>query len=116
MKVKQPFNTSSLAEAAAIAALDDIPYMKKSVAKIVKGRDMIYKALKKRFKPIKSDSNFVLVDVAPMTAQKFYDKMLAKKIIVRKYGKFKGIEGEYIRVSSGTEEENQMFIEALNKI
>ncbi|MBU0762539.1 MAG: histidinol-phosphate transaminase [Candidatus Altiarchaeota archaeon] len=116
MKVKPPFNTSSFAQEAALAALEDISYMRKNVAKIRRGRDKIYNALSKKFKPVKSDSNFILFDVSPMTADEFFNKMLSKKIIVRKYGKFKGFPGEYIRVNAGTEEETEKFINAVNNI
>jgi histidinol-phosphate aminotransferase len=114
MKVKPPFNTSSFAQEAALAALDDIAYMRKSVEKIKKEKERVYNALSKRYKIIRSDGNFIFFDVSPMGAQKFYDKMLEKKIIVRKYGKIKGYKGEYIRVSVGTENENNIFLGALN--
>jgi len=42
--------------------------------------------------------------------------MLRKKIIVRKFGKFKGLKGEYIRVSSGTYSQNKKFIKALESL
>ncbi len=114
MKVKPPFNTSSLAEDAALAALEDLAYMKKSVDRIVEGRELLYTALSRRFKPIKSDSNFVLADVSPTTCDEFFEKMFARRIIVRKYGRFRGFKGDYIRVSAGTEKENRKFINALS--
>jgi histidinol-phosphate aminotransferase len=116
LKVKIPFNVNSLAEAAALAALDDIPYSKKCVKNIVAARETFYRALSKRFKAIKSESNFVFADVSPMSAQDFFDKMVEKNIIVRKFGKFKGYPGEYIRISPGTASENKKFLKALGNI
>jgi len=116
LKVKIPFNVSSFAEAAAIAALDDIPYATRCVERIVAGRERVYSALSKRFRPLKSDSNFVYADVSPMTAQGFFDKLIGKRIIVRKFGRFRGFGGEYVRVSPGTEEETEAFAAAIDSI
>jgi histidinol-phosphate aminotransferase len=113
MKVKIPFNVNSLAQAAALAALSDLPYARRCVKKILKGRQDIYKALSSKFKAYPSDSNFVFSDVSPMTAEGFFDAMIAKKIIVRKFGRFKGYAGEYVRVSAGDDLENKRFRKAV---
>ncbi|MFH1055206.1 MAG: histidinol-phosphate transaminase [Candidatus Altiarchaeota archaeon] len=116
LKVKLPFNLSSLAEAASVAALDDLGYMRWCVNKIVAGRESIYKALSSKFKPYPSDSNFIFADVTPMTSQEFFDRMVERKIIVREFGKLKGFKGEYIRVSAGTVEENKEFVKAISSL
>jgi histidinol-phosphate aminotransferase len=115
-RVRMPFNVNSLAEAAAVAALADIPYMRKCVNAINRDRDRIYEALNGRFNAVKSDANFVMADVSPMSAQQFFDRMLAENIIVRKLGRFRGYPGEYVRVSPGTAEETDRFLEALQRI
>lgn len=112
-KVKPPFNVNSLAEAAAVAALDDLSYMRDCVKKIVAGREKIYGALAGKYKAYASDSNFVFCDVSPMSAQEFFESLLKEKIIVRKFGGLKGYRGEYVRVSAGTKEEDDRFVEAL---
>jgi len=114
-KVKIPFNISSLAEAAAVAALDDLDYMRWCVVKILDGREKVYKALSRKFKAYESDSNFVFADVSPLTAQGFFDRLAEDKMIVRKFGAFKGFRGEYVRVSPGNEVENKKFEKAMLK-
>lgn len=116
MKVKIPFNVNSIAEAAALAALDDRAYSKRCVKKMVKGREEIQAAMSKRSKAYPSDSNFVFADVSPMTAQAFFDGMIGEGIIVRKFGRLQGYPGEYVRVSSGTDKENRQFLKALKAI
>ncbi len=113
LKVKIPFNINSIAEAAALAALKDIPYSKRCVKRIVAGRKAISRAMAKRFMVYPSESNFVFADVSPTTAQGFFDDMARKKIIVRKFGRISGYPGEYVRVSSGTDRENRLFLKAL---
>jgi histidinol-phosphate aminotransferase len=116
LKVKIPFNVNSLAEAAALAALDDIPYAEKCVRKIVADRDRIYEAMSAKYKAYPSDSNFTFADVRPLTAQQFADKMLKEKIIVRRFSRFQGYPGEYVRISPGTEKETEKFVEAVSRI
>jgi histidinol-phosphate aminotransferase len=115
-KVKPPFSVNSLAQAAAIAALDDVAYMKKTVEKIRSDREMMYKELSKKYKTTRSESNFILFDVSPAKAKDVYDKFMEKKIIVRTPGKYRDFSGEYIRVTIGTTEENKKFVAALKEI
>jgi histidinol-phosphate aminotransferase len=75
---------------------------------------MLYKKLSARFKVYPSKANFLLLDVSPMSAEEFFKKMLEKKIIVRKFGKYKGFKGDYVRITVGTEKENKRLIEAVN--
>lgn len=115
-KVKPPFNVNSLAQEAALAALNDIPYMKSTVDNILNDREVIYRKLSERFKAFKSYANFVLVDTNPLTSDEFYEGLLKKGIIVRNLKRFKGFEGEYCRITVGTKEENRKLIKAINEL
>lgn len=115
-RTKPPFNVNSLAAIATIAALDDIPYMKKVVSRIVQDRMILFNELSKKFKAFKSEANFILVDTSPMKAKEFFEKLLEKKIIVRQFGKFHGFDGEYCRISVGTKEENEKLISVVESI
>jgi histidinol-phosphate aminotransferase len=113
--MKPPFSIASVSEVAAMAALDDLKYMRDCVGKIVRDREMMYKKLGDSFKVYPSKSNFLLVDVSPMTAEDFFNKMLKQKIIVRKFGRFRGFEGNYVRITVGTEKENKKLLEAVEE-
>ncbi len=115
-KVKQPFSVNSFAEVAALAALEDVAFMKKNVEKIKEDREMLYRKLSDRFRVYESDANFILVDSSPMTSQELFNRLYEKKIIVRRLGSFPGFRGEYTRISVGSSEENRKLIQALDRI
>jgi len=112
-RVRPPFNVNSLAMDAALAALDDVDYMKKTVDKIVEDRNRLSESLASKLKVFPSQTNFLLMDVSPSSAQEFFERMLERKIVVRKFGRFEGFEGEFIRITVGTKKENEKLIEAL---
>ncbi len=113
-KVRLPFNVNSLALGAGIAAIDSVSYMKETVENIKKDREILLEKLAGKFKAFKSEGNFVFADVSPMKAREFFDRLMQEKIIVRCFGKFEGFEGEYVRITVGTAEENKKLIEVLD--
>ncbi|WP_242985930.1 histidinol-phosphate transaminase [Oceanobacillus zhaokaii] len=114
LKVKEPFNVNSLAQAAATAAIMDAEHVEKSREGNSAGREQLYQAFQNlNLDYIKTESNFILVKFGP-NAEKIYHDLLAKGVILR-YGKTWGLP-EYVRVSIGTEEENLYFIESLTSI
>jgi histidinol-phosphate aminotransferase len=115
-KVKAPFNVNYVAHEAAMLALKDLPYMRRTVKKILKDRVIVAKALSKKYTLIPSKTNFLLVDVSPLTPKEFFDKMLKQKIVVRPQPKFEGFPGNWVRITVGTTEENKMLVKALERI
>jgi histidinol-phosphate aminotransferase len=113
-RVRQPFNTSIPAQAAAAAALDDIDFLKQTVDMVHQGLDYFQCELERmhvRFFP--TQSNFMLVDVR-RSADEVFEQLLWKGVIVRSmtaYG-----YPEYIRVNVGRPEENRRFIQALREV
>ncbi|WP_223254482.1 histidinol-phosphate transaminase [Bacillus sp. HNG] len=113
-RVKEPFNVNTLAQTAAIAAINDEVHLKKSKHTNTIGRNMLYEGLTHLgVTYTESMSNFVLVDFGP-DAKQIYEKLLAKGIIVR-YGDTWGMS-KYIRFSVGTYEENIQLLLALKLI
>ena len=115
-KVKAPFNVNYLAHEAILLALKDIPYMRKTVAKIVKDRKMLEERLAKRFRVVPSHANFILVDVSPHNPKEFFDKMMEQKIVVRPQPPFDGFPGSWVRITVGTSAENKRLLAALDRI
>jgi len=113
-RVRLPFNTGSLAQAGALAALDDEEFLKKTVATVHTGLAHLRSALDRigvRWFP--SQANFFLIDVAT-DADVVFEKMLRQGVIVRSmraYG-----YPSYIRVSVGLPEENARFVRALETV
>jgi histidinol-phosphate aminotransferase len=112
-KVRQPFNTSGLAQAAALAALQDEEHQRKTKRLTNEGRDYLqteFAAMNLTFVP--SAANFVLVKVGDGAA--IFRQLLARRIIVRA---LKGYNlSEWVRISIGTMEQNRACIAALKEI
>jgi histidinol-phosphate aminotransferase len=110
-RIRQPFNVNSLAQAAALAALDDDSHTLECVRMIEAGRHFLYdefKSLGLRYVPARA--NFILVDVGRSAAD-IYQKLLHEGVIVRPLTPF-GMETA-LRITVGTPEENRRLVKAL---
>jgi len=113
-RVRQPFNVNSLAQVAALAALDDDEFVKKTLALTKKGLAYLYGELDRiGLFYIPTQANFLLIKT-PQGAQETYGRMLREGVIIRPMDSY-GLE-DYIRVNVGLPEENERFIAALEKI
>jgi histidinol-phosphate aminotransferase len=113
-RIRQPFNVNSLAQAAALAALEDESHILECVRMIEAGRHYLYdefKALGLKYVPARA--NFILVDVGRSAAD-IYQKLLLQGVIVRPMTSF-GMESA-LRVTVGTPEENRRLIKALKTV
>ena len=109
-RVRQPFNVNSLAQAAAIAALQDTEFLAKSFTVNSEGKAQLQQGFAKlglTFVP--SYANFVLVKVGD--AARVNLELLKRGVIVRPVAG-DGLP-EWLRVSIGLPHENQKFLEAL---
>jgi histidinol-phosphate aminotransferase len=112
-RVRQPFNVNSLAQVAAIAALEDTEHLRMSQENNSSGLKYLFGELKRlNYECVPTEANFFLVKVGDGRA--VYDALLAKGVIVRSMHGF-GL-GEYIRVTVGLPEENRRFIEAFKDV
>ncbi len=113
-RVRQPFNSNMLALAAAEAALTDTDYLAETLAVNTAGMKQLtdaFAALDLEWIP--SAGNFVSVDVK-QTALPVYEALLRKGVIVRPVANYE--MPRHLRISIGTERENQIFIHALNEV
>ncbi len=113
-RVRQPFNSNMLALAAAEAALSDTDYLTETLAVNNAGMKQLtdaFKALALEWIP--SSGNFVSVDVK-QNALPIYEALLRKGVIVRPVANYE--MPKHLRISIGTERENQIFINALNEV
>jgi histidinol-phosphate aminotransferase len=112
-RVRQPFNVNSLAQVAALAALDDTPHLLLSKKNNVEGLAYLYKALDDMsLEYVPTEANFFLIKVDEGKA--VYGELLKEGVIVRPMAGY-GL-GEYIRINVGTPGENQRFIETLQRV
>lgn len=113
-KVRQPFNTNSLAQTAAIAALDDTEFLKKTIENNKKQYDFLFQQLKKiGVTPFPSAANFILIDVKH-NADRVFQEMLNEGVIIRPMSAYN--LKTYIRVTIGDKSDNEIFLEKLEKV
>ncbi|MCM8784285.1 MAG: histidinol-phosphate transaminase [Candidatus Omnitrophica bacterium] len=113
-RIREPFNVNSLAQAGALAALDDRSFLEKTLEITRKGKEYLYSEFKKMgLSFIPSATNFVLVDVIK-NSEYIFKELLKKGVIVRNMETW-GLNN-FIRVTIGTKKENERFIKELRKI
>jgi histidinol-phosphate aminotransferase len=115
-RLRQPFNVNTLAQAAAIAALNDKPFLQKSAELNTQGYRRLTEAFDKLgLEYVPSDGNFVLVRVGndDGAGNRVNLELLKRGVIVRPVGSY-GLP-QWLRVTIGLPEENEEFIAALEK-
>ncbi len=113
-RIRQPFNVNSLAQVAALAALDDEAHTLECVRMIEAGRHFLYDEFKRiGLQYVPSRANFILVDVGRNAAD-IYQKLLHQGVIVRPMTPF-GLETA-LRITVGTPEENRKLVKALRVV
>jgi histidinol-phosphate aminotransferase len=109
-RVRQPFNTNRVAQAAALAALEDDDHVQKSLRVNEEGKAMLCHAFQEMgLNYLPTQANFIYVSVG-RPGQEVYSKLLSYGVIVRH------IEGQHLRVTVGLPDENKQFIEALKRV
>lgn len=115
MKVKLPFEPGNIAQAGAIAALDDEEFVKKSKELNKKGYEYLTREFDKmNLNWIPSYANFIMVDFGTEEKVNFLNESLLKEgIIIRPLKPF-GLP-HCIRITIGLEEDNDALINALER-
>lgn len=113
-RVRGPFNTNAGAQLAAIAALEDQEFIEKSVQSNNQGKEYLYSAFEEMgLEYIPTHSNFLMVNVNVSSVEVF--KALLRKGVIIRSGDIYGMD-DWIRVTIGTQEENEIFINALKEV
>ncbi|MGI6453781.1 MAG: histidinol-phosphate transaminase [Syntrophomonadaceae bacterium] len=113
-RVTEPFNVNLLAQAAAVAALDDVEHVTQSKQVNLSGIKYLYEEFDKLgLKYVETQSNFIFADMG-QDSQNIFQQLLAKGVIIRP-GYIFGFP-TFIRVTVGNERENQIFIKALKEV
>lgn len=116
LKVKLPFEPSTPAQAAGIAALQDREFLHRSLELNARGIRYLTHGLRELgLNPVPSEANFVMVPLGSADeVARVNEELLQRGVVVRPLGAF-GLP-ECIRVSTGTVEENAAFIEAMKAV
>ncbi len=109
-KIREPFNTNTPAQAAALAALADEEHVERSRKINNEGKEYLYRELDALgVKYVPTEANFIFM-FPRQGASEVYGSLLREGVIVRPMGE------EAIRVTIGLPEENRRFVEGLRKI
>src|ERR1039457_7140839 len=109
-KIRQPFNANLLAQTAALAALDDDEYVRRTRQNNFTGLEFFMKAFRElKLEYVPSFANFILVRVGE--GQKVFEAMQKLGVITRPMGGYQ--LPEWIRISIGTRKENARCAAAL---
>src|SRR5512139_3571763 len=109
-RVRQPFNVNSVAQAGAVAALQDDDFVRRTNELNRRGMQQITAGLTRLgLSYIPSYGNFISFRIGNATAM--YRRLLELGVIVRPVANYD--MAEYLRVSIGLESENEKFLSAL---
>lgn len=113
-RARLPFNVNTLAAQAGIAALKDQNHIAKSIEVNILGMQQLESGLKKlNIEYIPSLGNFITMNVNG-SAVDIYQKLLRLGVIVRPLQTYD--MPNYIRVTIGTEDQNEKFLNALERV
>jgi len=108
-KLRPPFNTNSIAQIAALHALQDEAHIKASLEINAQGKKYLYGELSSLgMQYVPTEANFIYITVED--AQSLYNALLQRGVIVRPMGP------GAIRITIGLPGENQRLVEVLKKI
>jgi histidinol-phosphate aminotransferase len=114
-KVRYPYNINSLSQAVSEVILENNAFVSESIQLIVRERDRVYKALC-AFDTITtypSDANFIFFKADD--ADTLFSKLVEKDILIRNFNRPGRLENS-MRVTIGTPEENDAFLNAMRDI
>lgn len=109
-KIREPFNTNTVAQLAAMYALTDDEHLRNTIEINEQGKQFLYKEfdlIGLKYVPTEANFIYVLLDSDSRT---LFNALLQKGVIVRPMGP------KEIRVTIGLPEENKRFIEALKTV
>jgi len=111
-KIRQPFNINSVAQAGALAALDDKEHMARTRKNNTLGLRFFEKALPDlNLEYVPSAANFILVRVGD--GQRVFVELQRLGVIVRPMGGYQ--LPEWVRISIGTPAENERCLAGLSE-
>src|SRR6266851_1569334 len=112
LKVKDSYNLSRVAVAAGVAALSDIRWMRRNVARVIRTRELTEKHLRKLgFEVPRSSANFVLARLAGRDLGRLASALRRKGVLVRHF--VTPMLRDAIRISIGTPSEMSVLFKYL---
>lgn len=109
---KEPWTVNSLAQRAAVAALNDKVYRNETFRLLKEEQRFLERSFRKMgIEFIRSDTNFYLLKMD--NAQKLCRHLRTKGILIRDCSNFRGLDTTYLRVAVKSHKENAVLIKML---
>jgi histidinol-phosphate aminotransferase len=113
-RIRQPFNVNALAQVGALAALDDLEHLERTLDVTSKGMTYLTEGLLAiGCHILPSQTNFLFVEVG-RDAKEVYEAMLRQGVIIRAITAY-GFP-QHIRITIGLPEENERCLKALGRV
>ena len=114
-KIRDSYNVNGLGQVAALETLNDLAYYRTNFRKIVATRERLTRELDAvGFEVFPSQTNFLLARPPAFLAERWLEKLRARKILVRWFNQ--PIIREYLRITIGSPGETQALVAAVKAI
>ena len=114
LRVRLPFSVNILAEKAGMAVLKDKEFQERTLQVTREGRDLVFLGLREMgCEVLPSQANFLMFK-PPCFAAEVFQTLLEQGIIIRPLKSYD--KPDWLRVSIGNEQENRMFLKAMEEL
>ena len=111
--VTQPWNVSSLAQAAGLASLKETEYVKEGRETVFKEQEFLKKEMRELgFTVFPSEANYIFFK----GERNLFEKCVEKSVLIRDCSNYPGLEAGYFRIAVKNHEDNKTLIRALKEI
>jgi histidinol-phosphate aminotransferase len=115
-KLRLPYNINQLTQMTLEFALDNYPLFAEQAQAICRSRAALFASLSAMdgIMAYPSAANFILVKLHKQDATRVFESLLKQKILVKNLSQQNGLE-QCLRITVGTEDENNRLLQALGK-
>lgn len=114
-KIRDSYNVNGLGQIAAIATLDELAYYRANFRRIIHTRERLISELSSvGFAVFPSQTNFILVRPPLVSAQKWLERLRARRILVRWFSQ--PAVRDYLRITVGSDAEADKLLAATRGI
>lgn len=114
-KIRDSYNVNGLGQIAALATLEDLPYYRRNIQKIIATRRWLSARLGDLgFRVLPSETNFIFADPPKYPARDWLDRLRKRKILVRWFNT--PSTRDFLRITVGTDAEAQAVVRAARSI
>jgi histidinol-phosphate aminotransferase len=115
-KARLPYNLNAFSQAAALAALEEWPALRATVEELIAARAELFRGLAHipGVKPYPSRANFILFELEAADPKLVFESVYRRGVLIRDVTSYPRL-GRCLRVSVGSDAENQAFLGALRQ-